>query len=292
MMPAGFGLALVALTVLCANLSGCVGAPGTGIVRTTYPVEPAISSPAPLAEPAPTAKILAAAPAAATEPAAIDPSPTAAVQPLASATPVPTATDEPVFSLCSPLDIHPLSELPEIVSDPYAPPPPGKDDRHQGVDFSYYRRGERLSIRGVGIQSVLAGVVAAAVTDKFPYGNMVMVESPRASLPAELAARLGIAENESLYALYAHMEDAPLVRLGQAVSACQALGTVGISGNAGMAHLHLETRIGPAGTQFASMMFYTTRATPEERANYLLWRTSGVFRHFDPMKLLSVNLPP
>jgi hypothetical protein len=38
------------------------------------------------------------------------------------------------------------------------------------------------------------------------------------------------------------------------------------------------------------MRFYDTRATQEEMDNYVLWRTSGVFRHFDPMVLLSYNL--
>jgi murein DD-endopeptidase MepM/ murein hydrolase activator NlpD len=234
-------------------------------------------------------------PTSSPQPAAIiTPAPTTPIfQTSPPSTLAPTGTDGTAgFSLCSPLDIHPLSELPEIVTDPYNPPPPGKDDRHQGVDFSYYRRGDRLTIQGVGVQSVLAGEVAAAITDKFPYGNMVIVETAGIRLPVDLSERLGIAETESLYVLYAHMEAAPLVELGQPVSACQALGTVGMSGNAVNAHLHLETRIGPPGTRFASMMFYSTQATPEEMANYVLWRTSGVFRHFDPMRLLTVESTP
>ena len=50
-----------------------------------------------------------------------------------------------------------------------------------------------------------------------------------------------------------------------------------------MPHLHLETRLGLAGVTFDGMAYYSTQTTPEERANYERWRTSGDFRHFDPM---------
>jgi len=67
---------------------------------------------------------------------------------------------------------------------------------------------------------------------------------------------------------------------------------VGMSGNAGVPHLHIETRIGPAGARFSGMRFYDTLATQQERDNYLLWRTSGVYRHFNPMDLLLYQLSP
>jgi murein DD-endopeptidase MepM/ murein hydrolase activator NlpD len=207
---------------------------------------------------------------------------------LTSQTPTaePSATPPP-FQLCSPLAEHALEELPEIISDPYHPPPPGKEERHQGVDFSYYRRGDRLSIQGVSVQSILSGVAAASLEDKFPYGNMVIVETPIEDLPAELAERLDYSYGESLYILYAHMEQAPQVTLGETVNACQGLGAVGKSGNAGVTHLHIETRIGPASQQFSSMAYYDLKASEEEKANYLRWRISWDFRHFDPMDLLA-----
>lgn len=206
----------------------------------------------------------------------------------------PTQTTEnlPVFEICSPLSIHSREELPEIISDPYHPPPPGKEERHQGVDFSYYRRGDRLSIRGVGVQSVLTGRVVMALSETFPYGNVVIVEATQDSLPADLARDLEIAPGESLYVLYAHLENSPEIGLGEKVTACQPLGEVGMSGNAGVPHLHIETRIGPSGARFQGMRFYDTRATQEEKDNYLLWRTSGVYRHFNPMDLLLYQLSP
>jgi murein DD-endopeptidase MepM/ murein hydrolase activator NlpD len=195
-------------------------------------------------------------------------------------------TARPASRICSPLDGHPLDQLPAIISDPYHPPPMGKDDRHQGVDFSYYRQGGRATIEGEGVQSVLAGRVAAAIRDSFPFGNLVIVETTKDDLPYDLLQKLRLGDGQSLYVLYAHLEAPPLVQLGDTVQACQALGAVGKSGNAGVAHLHLETRLGPPGTLFSGMAYYIAQASQLERDNYVLWRMSGVFQHFDPMILL------
>lgn len=205
------------------------------------------------------------------------------------ASPVPTVlpTPAPLAQPCSPLAETPIQELPEIVSDPYRPPPMGKDERHQGVDFSYYRRGERLSIAGAAIQAILPGKVAAAVPDSFPFGNHIIIETPASDLPPAVRRQFEIQPGESLFTLYAHMEQPPQFALGEIVQACQQLGTVGKTGNAGVAHLHLEMRHGPAGTQFTSLGFYKPDDTPEERANYLRWATGGEFIHFDPLVFLN-----
>lgn len=201
-------------------------------------------------------------------------------------TPKIVESTEVPFRICSPLSIHPIEELREIISDPYHPPPPGREERHQGVDFSYYRRGERLTIQGVGVQSVFPGRVAASMQNKFPYGNMVIIETRRDILPLELQIQLQIPDGESLYTLYAHLDKPPLVVLDEQVDACQALGEVGKSGNAVEPHLHLEMRLGPASHTFLSMAYYGTRDSEEERNAYVLWRTSWQFRHFDPMSVL------
>jgi len=183
--------------------------------------------------------------------------------------------------------MHPLAELSEIIGSPYDPPAPGREERHHGIDFAYYHFGDRDSMLGEGVQAVLAGVVASALEDLYPYGNMIMIETPADRLPPELVEQLSAESGESLYILYAHMNTSPLLKLGDRVQACQPVGEVGMSGNTDIPHLHLETRLGPAGTVFESMRFYDTRATQEEMDNYVLWRTSGVFRHFDPMVLFS-----
>ncbi len=199
-------------------------------------------------------------------------------------TPQPT---EIPFEICSPLSLHPLEELRLITSDPYRPPPPGKEERHHGIDFSYYRYGDRISIQGVGVQAVLPGKVVMSLVDSYPYGNVVIIETPLSMLPAEVSALLPTQEGgESVYTLYAHMDQPPLVILGEEVKSCQALGQVGQSGNAYEPHLHLEMRVGPADAIFYSMGFYRAQDTEEERSNYIRWRTGGEFNHFDPMLIL------
>ena len=193
---------------------------------------------------------------------------------------------ERISQVCSPLEIHSLEDLRLITSDPYRPPPPGSDERHQGIDFSYYRWKERIGIQGVGVQAILPGKVAASLQDSYPFGNLVIVETPASWLPESFVEQAKIQTGESLYILYAHLESAPLVSLGEAVKSCQLIGRVGKSGNAVEPHLHIETRWGPAGSVFEGMAYYRPEATDEEKQNYLLWRTSGVYRHFDPMLLL------
>jgi murein DD-endopeptidase MepM/ murein hydrolase activator NlpD len=217
------------------------------------------------------------------------PSPT--LVPLPSSTLTSTPTSKAIFRICSPLVPHSIQDLPKIVSDPYDPPKSwSSDERHQGVDFSYHHWKEAGSILGVGVQTVLAGRVAAALSDTFPYGNLVMVETPYEDLPPSLVEALKIAEGQSIYLLYGHLLSTPLASLGDDVSACQLIGAVGRSGNAEVAHLHLEARRGPPGGSFSSMSRFIEGATAEEKANYNLWRTSGVYRHFDPMILLLFEL--
>jgi len=189
--------------------------------------------------------------------------------------------------LCSPLAEHPLEQLPEIVSQPYAPPPPGRDERHHGVDFAYYRHEGRASIAGEGVQAIMAGRVAAAIQDRLPYGNMVIIETPYENIPPGVLAAIEIPKGSSLYHLYAHFAETPLIALDQQVECGQLLGYVGRTGyNVPVAHLHLETRLGPPGASFESMVFYDAQATPKEQAAYVRWRTSGEFQHFDPMEIL------
>jgi murein DD-endopeptidase MepM/ murein hydrolase activator NlpD len=214
-------------------------------------------------------------------------------QVVATDTPLPVATETsvPSFHLCSPLNGFPRDKLDKIISDGYKPPPPGSDDRHQGVDFVFHRQaGEQRNILGVSVQAVLFGTVAAAVHDSFPYGNLVIIETPYWHLPKDLVEELGIEPTESLYHLYGHLQGDLRVELGQRVTCCQVIGTVGASGNTEAPHLHLETRIGPIGQLFPVMSAFSDGVTGEQRANYVLWRTSMVFQHFDPMRLMGYGL--
>jgi len=198
--------------------------------------------------------------------------------------PLPSATHAPGFQFCSPLEWETIPELWEIVSDPYNPPPEGRDERHHGVDFSHYRRKGYLTIEGEGVQAVLPGRVAISIHDRMPYGNMVIIETRYEELPSSFAIELGLNQGQSLYLLYAHFEYAPLVAAYESVTCGQSLGTVGMVGYYLFnPHLHMETRIGSEGAAFGSMAFYDTSASEEEQESYKRWRTSGEFVHFDPM---------
>lgn len=205
--------------------------------------------------------------------------------------PTATSTSLPVgnpISICSPLELHPLDDLSGIISAPYKPPPKGhEEERHHGIDFGYWHFEQRDSMQGEIVQSILPGKVAASIKDKYPYGNMVIIETQIEDLPEELIALLPEAKGKSLYTLYAHLNQPPVVNLGDYVESCQTLGEVGKSGNTDIPHLHLETRIGPPGSVFPSMRFYDTRATLKEMETYTRWRTSGEFFHFDPMIIFS-----
>lgn len=183
-------------------------------------------------------------------------------------------------------------ELPEIIGDAYDPPRPGREERHHGIDFGYYHYQERDSMLGEPVQSVLAGNVASVLAGQYPYGNMVIVETAAVDIPAELNEQIKVPEGQSLYILYAHLDQPPGVSLGDRVAPCQSLGVVGMSGNTDIPHLHIETRWGPPGQVFESMRFYDTRATVEEMDAYVLWRTSGMFQHFDPLYLLAPQALP
>jgi murein DD-endopeptidase MepM/ murein hydrolase activator NlpD len=194
--------------------------------------------------------------------------------------------------LCSPLELHPLEELAEIIGDAYDPPRPGREERHHGIDFGYYHYQERDSMLGEPVQAILPGQVASVLTGQYPYGNMVMIEIGAADFPVDLSEGIEIPAGQSLYILYAHLDQPPEVNLGDRVAACQSLGVVGMSGNTDIPHLHIETRLGPAGQVFESMRFYDTRATQAEMDAYVLWRTSGIFQHFDPLLLLAPGAVP
>jgi len=134
----------------------------------------------------------------------------------------------------------------------------------------------------------LAGLVVAVNHDRLPYGNMVLIATSFDLLDSPIIRNLEIEADESLYHLYAHFDAPSELKVGQWIECGQFLGAVGKTGyNIVVPHLHLETRIGPANAQFQDMAYYDTRATEDEMAKYELWRMSGMFLHFDPIKLFT-----
>ena len=265
--------------------------------------------------------------ACAAAPPISQPSPSPAIRTLASASatalltapaaPSPTLTPAPsptiqAFQACSPLLGIASQDLPGIISNPYNPPPLGSDDPHQGVDLVQVQNGIALS--GLPVQAVLPGRVALVVSDRFPYGNALLVETPLDALPAAWLDALHLPavpatpekrtaltcptpaapatmsfEKRSLYLLYAHLLEAPAVTIGDRIECGQVIGAIGSSGNALNPHLHLEVRLGPAGVRFPGMAHYDTSASSEEMAAYCQWRVSGAFLTIDPLLLFQVK---
>ncbi|MGI6740229.1 MAG: M23 family metallopeptidase [Brevefilum sp.] len=234
-----------------------------------------------------------------------------ATQPLATLTIHLTPTNIP-YQVCCPLEEETLTSLRLILANPLKIPPFGHDDGHHGLDFAYYRRGERESIQGIEVYAILPGEVVLTLEDQIPYGYAIMIETPLADLPEALQQELlaGLLEVPqdvvyqgqcptavpplqtdvmSIYHIYAHLEVQPSLQPGESVSCGALLGTVGNTGYSSSPHLHLETRLGPSGAEFSTMAFYDTAYSEEQRITYCLWRMSGHYQLFDPFILFEFN---
>ena len=92
---------------------------------------------------------------------------------------------------------------------------------HKGVDLA--------APGGTNIRAVASGVVTVSGWH-YSYGNYVMIYH-------------GTDDQGNTYAtLYAHMNSAPIVSVGQSVSKGQRLGYVGSTGNSTGNHCHFEVR--------------------------------------------------
>jgi murein DD-endopeptidase MepM/ murein hydrolase activator NlpD len=240
---------------------------------------------------------------------------TATPEPTPTETPLPSQTPQPALQVCSPLSEFTLEQLPEIISNPYAPPRLGSDFPHMGIDFSFYRYGDRIDILGMPVQAALEGKIAMALTeDKWPYGYALMIETPLERIPDSWLPVLQVptlsptlefntplhcpapavapnwdARQRSVYLLYAHLNQVPTQTVGESVSCGQTLNEVGNSGNSINPHLHLEVRVGPSGATFDSMAHYDNAASDEQMYNYCVWRISERFQKIDPTLLISIR---
>jgi murein DD-endopeptidase MepM/ murein hydrolase activator NlpD len=159
-----------------------------------------------------------------------------------------------------------------------------EESTHHGVDLGYYTRDKQL-FTGTPVLAALEGQIAAVVHNTLPYGDMVILETPYAKIPAGVIASQAIPTGDSLYTLYAHLQNLQPLEVGQAITCGQQLAETGLTGWTGGPHLHFETRWGPAGQVLSPMAYYKADTTAQERANYEKWRMSGVFKLFDPMEL-------
>jgi murein DD-endopeptidase MepM/ murein hydrolase activator NlpD len=282
--------------------TGC-RAPSTDLAQTIRPPDSALT-----AQSATPRDSTAEPPSGSTSPVSLpvsEPAPqgtTPATQPPERETAAPTQ-----LAICSPLEGVGLPDLAEAAVNPYHPPRSGSDDPHQGVDLAYRQPGSGIALAGQPVYAALPGIVAGVIQNRFPYGNAILVETPLDALPSrweppspnpgtsevhssltcpDVAVPLPEAESRSLYTLYAHFEQTPMLRDGEEVSCGKVLGQTGSSGNALNPHVHIEMRVGPSGAQFESMAHYDTSASALEMATYCLWRVSGVFFLADPLDVL------
>ena len=226
-----------------------------------------------------------------------------------TALPKPSPTPLPVFKICSPLEDETIQTLPQIVTNPLDIPRYfGQDTGHHGVDFGYFQRGDRQSIEGIEIYSILNGKTVLTLDDDIPYGYAIMIETPLSDLPEAvqqvlLTGYLPVPEDPNyrlscpevpvptltgeyaVYHLYAHMQARSELNRGDPIACGDQLGTVGNTGYSSNPHLHLETRLGPAGATFKTMAHYENTITLEQIENYCLWRMSGYYQLFDPFIL-------
>lgn len=222
--------------------------------------------------------------------------PSATAQPTATPNPTsthtPSATPIPISAVCSPLAGHAIDTLLSLyLTQPFIPPAGANEETgHHGLDFAYYSGGPSGGhINGTPVQSVLDAQVAGLGYNGV-YGHYLITETRFTHLPAELAAHYQAGEQDSLYVLYAHLQQPAPFELGDALACAQMLGHVGDSGDRFFVsdpHLHLETRVGAAGLRLGPMAYYSTTATEEEKAEYLRWRTGEELHLMDPTFLLN-----
>jgi len=246
--------------------------------------------------------LLAVAVSCAPQPAPTPVSPLASISPTETPVPTPTASPAPTLTaapsptpaprLCSPLAVQPLEKISEIITQPFKMPLvlgdgtyKEDDTHHHGVDLGYYTRAGKL-FTGTPALAALDGKIAALVHDRPPYGNLVIIETPYERIPAALRASQHIPAGDSLYTLYAHLQNLQPLKIGQPVECGIQIAETGLTGWTGGPHLHFETRWGPANVSFPVMAYYIANASPAELSNYEKWRMSGIFHLFDPMELL------
>jgi murein DD-endopeptidase MepM/ murein hydrolase activator NlpD len=236
-------------------------------------------------------------------------------------TQIPTITEVPTETaplkkpqICSPIHNVLIEDISGMIFNPFYPPVDGSDDPHQGVDLSDVDINSQIAKTGAQVDSIINGKVSMVIKNRFPYGNAVVIETQLEELPetwqnmiltspqpeafnksSVLTCPKGWNEMSSLitspalYILYAHLENLPDLVEGELVQCGDALGSIGMSGNALAPHVHIEMRYGPPLGLSGSMSHYDVSASVEEMSNYCRWRVSGWYRLLDPISLILHN---
>lgn len=215
----------------------------------------------------------------------------------APATPtiLPTATAHALLKaeplICSPLAIQPLDKLNLIITQPFIMPRvmddgTYKDSGHHGLDIGFITRGKQ-KFTGTPVLAVVDGTISTIIHNRPPYGDMVMLETPYEHIPTKIIANHKIPVGDSLYTVYAHLQNIQQLIIGQEVNCGHQIAETGLTGMTDGPHLHFETRWGPARASFPVMAYYLSNVTADEVKNYTIWRMSGKYQLFDPFELLN-----
>jgi murein DD-endopeptidase MepM/ murein hydrolase activator NlpD len=123
------------------------------------------------------------------------------------------------------------------------------------------------------------------------YGNVVVIEYPYGALPANLIAALGLEQGQSLFVLYAHLEDPSTFQHGDTVAPGQGIGSVGSTGFSTGPHLHYETRIGATGSLSYGYMCDSICYVDEGNhgAKLSIWYSP---KNYSPVNPLDINYIP
>ena len=204
-----FRFLALAVVLMVSLTAGCNSSP--------TPVETSQEFPKPLASPT------------------IFPTPLPTIQVTPSPTQiVPSPT--PGYQICTPLSGYELSELSDMIVNPYTAPPPGSDMPHEGIDLAVVLAQTGIAMEGNPVQALLPGTIAVSLQNRFPYGNALIIETPLEQLPPQSIEQLVLpapiptlpahpsltcpttdsnideawqVNQRSLYLVYAHLKDPP-----------------------------------------------------------------------------------
>ena len=160
------------------------------------------------------------------------------------------------------------------------------DGGHHGLDLGFNTRGKQRFI-GTPVLAAIEGKVASLINNRPPYGNMVMLETTFDHIPEKVITEEKIPEGDSLYIVYAHLQNLQPLKIGEVVKCGRQIAEAGLTGITSGPHLHFETRWGPPGTLFPVMGAYRGDVTTEEMRYYKIWRMSHTYTLFDPFILLN-----
>lgn len=165
----------------------------------------------------------------------------------------------------------------------------GTSTKHEGVDispppydirasgFGYVHSSDACSLEHC---DGLVGQNDALINGG--YGNLIVIEYPFYTLPQEIQNLLQ--PGQSIFVLYAHLQNQSLLNIGDIVIPGQIIGQVGNSGNSTGEHLHLEIRVG-----YTNELPYLEMVVDNFYSENALWVSWWQLEAVNPHMFFSIN---